>query len=107
MFVAKVEMLIRRPAREVFEAFVDPAITSKFWFTRGSGRLEAGRAVRWDWENYGFSVNVTVEDIEPERRIVLDWAPPGEAPTNVEWSLRGRPDGTTYVTISSSGFAGD
>jgi uncharacterized protein YndB with AHSA1/START domain len=40
---AKAEMLIRRPVSEVFEAFVDPAITSKFWFTRGSGRLEAGR----------------------------------------------------------------
>ncbi|MBC7990984.1 MAG: polyketide cyclase, partial [Luteimonas sp.] len=28
-------MLIRRPVAEVFEAFVDPAITSRFWFTRG------------------------------------------------------------------------
>jgi uncharacterized protein YndB with AHSA1/START domain len=27
----------------VFEAFVDPAITSKFWFTKGSGRLETGK----------------------------------------------------------------
>jgi uncharacterized protein YndB with AHSA1/START domain len=27
---AKAQMLIRRPAAEVFEAFVDPAITTKF-----------------------------------------------------------------------------
>lgn len=27
---AKAEMLIRRPVAEVFEAFVNPAITSKF-----------------------------------------------------------------------------
>jgi uncharacterized protein YndB with AHSA1/START domain len=36
--MATAEMLIRRPVPEVFEAFVNPAITSKFWFTKGSGR---------------------------------------------------------------------
>jgi len=33
-------MLIRRPVAEVFEAFIDPDITTQFWFTRSSGRLE-------------------------------------------------------------------
>jgi len=33
----KAEMLIRKPVAEVFEAFINPEITSKFWFTRGSG----------------------------------------------------------------------
>ena len=40
--IAKAEMLIRRPVAEAFEAFVDPAITSNFWFSKGSGRLESG-----------------------------------------------------------------
>ncbi len=31
---AKAEMLIRRPVAEVFEAFINPTTTSKFWFTR-------------------------------------------------------------------------
>ena len=43
--VARAEMLIRKPVSLVFEAFVDPAITSRFWFTRGSGRLEPGAEV--------------------------------------------------------------
>jgi uncharacterized protein YndB with AHSA1/START domain len=34
--VAKAEMLTRKPVAEVFEAFVNPAITSKFWFSKGS-----------------------------------------------------------------------
>jgi hypothetical protein len=34
-----------------------PTRTSpKFWFTKGSGRLEAGKQVQWDWEMYGISV---------------------------------------------------
>jgi uncharacterized protein YndB with AHSA1/START domain len=38
--VAQTGMLIRRPVTEVFQAFVDPEITSKFWFTKGSGRTQ-------------------------------------------------------------------
>jgi uncharacterized protein YndB with AHSA1/START domain len=33
---AKVQMLIRNSVEEVFAAFVDPAITTRFWFTRSS-----------------------------------------------------------------------
>jgi len=45
---AKAEMLIRRPVEKVFDAFIDPTITSKFWFSRGSSKLDAGKTVRWD-----------------------------------------------------------
>lgn len=34
--VAYTAMLIRRPVAEVFEALVDPAITSQFWFTEAT-----------------------------------------------------------------------
>jgi uncharacterized protein YndB with AHSA1/START domain len=37
--IATTAMLIRKPVSEVFEAFVNPAITAKFWFTKGSDRL--------------------------------------------------------------------
>jgi uncharacterized protein YndB with AHSA1/START domain len=40
----KTGMVIRRPVADVFEAFVNPKITTEFWFTRSSGRLEAGNA---------------------------------------------------------------
>jgi uncharacterized protein YndB with AHSA1/START domain len=36
-------MLIRKPVANVFEAIVNPDITTKFWFTKGSGRLELGK----------------------------------------------------------------
>ena len=63
--VAKAEMLIRKPVASVFEAFVDPAITTKFWFTKSSGKLEPGKEIRWDWEMYGVSTQVSVKAIEP------------------------------------------
>ena len=57
--IAKAEMLIRRPVVEVFAAFVDPAITTQFWFTKGSGRLAADKQIQWEWEMYGASANMS------------------------------------------------
>ena len=88
---AKAAMLIRRPVADVFEAFVDPAITSRFWFSRGSGRLEAGKQVRWDWEPYKVSAEVLVTAIEPNARIVIEWSTYG-SPTTVEWAFVSRAD---------------
>lgn len=104
--VAKAEMLIRRPVADVFEAFIDPAVTSKFWFSRGSGRLEPGKRVQWDWEMYGFSMQVAAKAIEPNKRILVEWSHDGNAST-LEWIFASRGDGATFVSITNSGFKGD
>ena len=99
-------MLIRKPASEVFEAFANPDITAKFWFTKSSGRLEAGKQVQWDWEMYGISITVTARVIEPYKRIVIEW-PGYSGTTTVEWIFAPQEDDTTFVRISESGFSGD
>ena len=104
--IMRTGMLIRRPAADVFEAFANPAITTKFWFTKGSGRLEAGKQVQWDWEMYGISVPVTAKAVEPGKRIVIEW-PGHKGTTTVEWTFTPRKDGTTFVSIAESGFTGD
>src|SRR6266516_1902290 len=104
--IAKAEMLIRKPVAEVFEAFVNPDLTSKFWFTKGSGRLEAGKQVRWDWEMYDFSLEVDVKAVEKNSRIVIEW-PASGASTTVEWAFTPRSDGTTFISVTNKGFPGD
>src|SRR5262249_40918822 len=94
--VAKAEKLIRKNVAEVFEAFVDPAITSKFWFTRGTGRLEPGKEVEWDWEMYNHSMKVVAKEVEQNRRILVEWTAYNTVST-VEWTFTARPDGTTFV----------
>jgi uncharacterized protein YndB with AHSA1/START domain len=104
--VAKTAMLIRRPVAEVFQAFVDPAITSEFWFSRGSAKLEPGKQVEWHWDMYAVTVPVTVKAVEPNKRILVEW--PGEGgPSTIEWTFTARPDGTTFVSITNGGFSGE
>jgi uncharacterized protein YndB with AHSA1/START domain len=104
--VAKTGMLIRRPVADVFAAFIDPAITTEFWFTKSSGRLEAGKQVKWEWEMYDASTQVTVKVIEPNKRIVIEWNG-YSGRTIVEWKFAPQKDGTTFVSITESGWVGD
>lgn len=104
--VAKAEMQIRKPVGEVFDAFVDPSVTSKFWFTKGSDRLEVGRPITWEWEMYKFSVQVNVKELEPNKRILVDWLAYGSA-TEIEWIFTPLPDNTTFVSVTNRGFTGD
>jgi uncharacterized protein YndB with AHSA1/START domain len=102
---AKAEMLIRKPVAEVFEAFIDPAITSKFWFTHGSSRLEVGKPVQWDWEMYAVSTQVKVKAIDQHKRILIEWS--DDAPTTVEWKFTPYGQDATFVSITNTGFQGD
>jgi uncharacterized protein YndB with AHSA1/START domain len=104
--IAKTGMLIRKPVADVFDAFVNPDITTKFWFTKSSGRLAAGKEVQWDWEMYSISVPVTVKAIESNKRVVIEW-PGYSGPTTVEWIFAPQEDGTTFVSITEAGFTGD
>ncbi len=101
--VVKAGMLIRKPINEVFEAFVDPEITTKFWFTKSSGRLDEGKKIRWEWEMYGVWDDVFVKNMEHNKRIVLE----SSDKTIIEWIFTARTENETYVTITNSGFAGN
>ena len=99
----RAQSLIRRPIAEVYSAFVDPAVTTRFWFTKSSGKLEPGAKVRWEWEMYGASADVTVEALEPNKRIAISWS--GPAP-KVEWTFSERAEGTVVV-VTNRGFSKD
>jgi len=94
-------MLIRKPAEKVFEAFIDPAITKNFWFTKGSDRLEVGKTITWEWEMYNVSTRVFVKEIVKNQKISIDW---DEPPTTVDFEFQALSDDTTYVVIKNYGF---
>jgi len=103
---ARAEMLIRKPVSEVFEAFVNPEITSKFWFTKGSGKLQEDEKTQWSWEMYGFSLSVMTHVLQENKKIVIEWGDPDES-TLVEWIFTPINGNETFVSITNSGFKGD
>ena len=104
--VAKAGMLIRKPVGEVFEAFINPEITTKFWFTKSSGRLEAGKKVTWTWEMYNASGEINIKEVEKEKKILIEWIYNGVL-TPVEWIFTPYGKDAAYVSITNYGFGGD
>jgi hypothetical protein len=76
----KVGLRIRRLPRDVFRAFVDPAVTTRFWFTKSSGKLVPGARVQWEWGMYDVSTEVSVREIEENSRILIEWGDGDESP---------------------------
>ncbi len=99
--VVEAQMMIRRPVAVVFEAFVNPDITTSFWFTKSSGRLALGKKVIWEWEMYGVATEVEVLEVVPNQQIRIQW---GDPATTVEFVFTEMEEGYTYVVIKNYGF---
>jgi uncharacterized protein YndB with AHSA1/START domain len=102
----QVGMLVRRPPGEVFQALVDPAITTRFWFTKSSGKVVPGADLQWDWEMYGVSAKVSVKEVEDNSRILFEWGD-GDEFTTVEFRFIPRRDDATYVQVTETGLRGN
>lgn len=96
------QMMIRKPVSDVFQAFIDPAITTKFWFTKSSGQLEEGKTVTWEWEMYNVSNDAKVKEIIPDQKISIEWGNPA---TTVDFEFTSLTSETTYVVIKNYGFS--
>lgn len=101
--IVRAEMLIRRPPPDVFRAFADPAVTTKFWFTKASGPLEAGKRVRWEWDMYGVSDEIEVRLAEAPQRLVFEWSFPESS--LVEMTFAAHAQGA-LVTVTNSQLKG-
>ena len=49
---------------------------------------------------------VRVKAIKEDKRILIEWGAYG-TPTTVEWVSTSRPDNTTFVSVTNTGFSGD
>lgn len=97
---AKAEMLIRKDIFEVFNAFINPEVTTKIWFTKSSGPLVQGEKVVWTWEMYNHSVDVNVLEVIKNQSIKIDWGN-YDKPSFVEWTFKPMKEGT-FVSISNT-----
>jgi len=69
--IARAEMLIRRPAPEVFNAFVQPELIKKFWLKDTTGPLGQGARVEWEFMVPGARERVQITAFDAPRRIAF------------------------------------
>lgn len=99
--VITAQMLIKKSAHLVYQAFVNPEITTNFWFTKSSGILEEGKTVNWQWEMYEASADVYVEKLTENQQIIIKG---GNPQTTVEFNFNALNANETYLVIKNYGF---
>lgn len=100
--IVEVDMLVRRPPGEVWEAFADPDRIRRFWLASSSHRLETGATSHWAFKVAGAETDVTVIEAQPGRLLDLRWG--DDQPLRISFEDRGS---ATLVGIRVSDFAGD
>jgi uncharacterized protein YndB with AHSA1/START domain len=94
-------MLIRRPAGEVFSAFVNPQVLRKFWLADASGPLGPGARVKWQFMVPGAAENVVVTQFEAPRHLAFDWS----EGIHVDIRFEAFGDDGTQVIVTVGGFS--
>ena len=104
----RVAARIARPVHEVFEAVADPDKLSNYFTTGGArGRLETGSTVTWDFADFPGAFPVEVIEVEPDRKIVLEWKANEGEPPNVEGGEMTESNYNTTVTMTFTPLDGD
>jgi uncharacterized protein YndB with AHSA1/START domain len=99
--VARAKMLIRRPAIEVFNAFVQPDLITKFWLKGTTGALGQGAQVEWQFMVPGATERVHVTAFDEPHRIALAWS---EGGLGVDMKFFEEQKGITVVSVEVRGF---
>ena len=104
---AKAQILIHRPANEVFDAFVEPETMAKFWFTRRDDGLREGETVTWfiGPEPDAPRIEVQVTSLKRPDSIVMKWGHAASL-TTVSWTFEEKAPTTTLLRVEESGLSG-
>jgi uncharacterized protein YndB with AHSA1/START domain len=104
----QVQLKIRRPVAEVFDAVVDPQKLSGYFIQTASGPLAPGKTVMWKFPEFPDEFPVVCREVTKDERIVFEWpAAGGGYNTRVEMEFKPLDAGNTMVQIAESGWRDD
>jgi uncharacterized protein YndB with AHSA1/START domain len=99
----KTALQVLKPANEVFEAIIDPAKMSCYFISSGSGILEEGKTIMWQFPEFDMEFPVRVGRIEKDRYISYFWEVEGNE-LLVEMTLTPKGPGKTIVNVTEKGM---
>ena len=95
----KAALQISRPAGEVFEAIVDPEKMSKYFISKGSGRMEEGKTLTWRFPEFDMNIPVRVGKMEKNKYVSFFWDS-DNIELKVEMTLTPKSNNSTLVRIT-------
>ena len=100
--IAKIELLIRRPAADAYRAFIEPEMLTQFWLAKASQPLAPNAQVRWEFLVAGAAATLQVRSIVENKHIATAW----DDDTTIDFSFSELEPELTLVSVTQAGFSG-
>ena len=102
----KAALQISKPADEVFDAIIDPFKMSNYFISKGSGKMEEGKQIIWQFPEFDSDFPIRVGKIEKNKYISFYWDMDG-IELFVDITLTSRSCNSTLVTITEKSRKND
>ena len=100
--------VINAPVDTVFTAITDQHAISTYFADASTGPLAAGTTVHWRFDDLDIDVDVQVEDVVPNRRIVGNWPAAGKVDYRTTFTFTFQSHGdSTIVQVAETGWRRD
>lgn len=103
----QVQLKIRKPVAEVFDAVVDPRKLTGYFLQTSSGPMAEGATVKWKFAEVAEPFDVVVREVVKDERIVFEWPTGQGRDTRVEMVFKPMDASNTMVQIRESGWRED
>ena len=100
----QVQLKIRKPVAEVFDAVVNPTKLSGYFLQSSSGPLAPGATVKWKFAEVPEAFDVQVFEVVENERIVFEWPADGGYSTRVWMTFKPIDAANTMVQIAEGGW---
>jgi uncharacterized protein YndB with AHSA1/START domain len=101
---AQVQLKIRKPVAQVFDAVVDHRKLAGYFIEVGSGPLVSGTTVTWKFPELDESFPVSVRDVVPHERLAFTWGAATGGENRVEFIFKPMNGLETMVQVTESGW---
>jgi len=98
----KTKIRILKPVQEVYEAVVNPEKMANYFISKGSGRMETGKELIWNFPEFDLDVPIMVNKTEPDKYIAYYWDVDAKKHL-VEIALEADGAKATIVTVTEKG----
>jgi len=97
---------IQKPAKEVYQAIIDPEKMTNYFISKSTGPMEEGITVWWDFPEFEETSPVRIGKLILNEFISFSWDI-GEKELTVEITLVPQKDGSTLVKITEREMEND
>ena len=102
----KAALQIQKPVNEVFEAIVDPVKMSNFFISKGTGRMEEGKHLIWNFPEFEKDFLIRVGNMVKDKYISFYWLIDNKE-LLTEMILTTQENNSTLVNITEKSMVND